>query len=51
MTEHELELLYIIRTHDDPATALKVATETIISFLERPESCREPSPADVLVPA
>lgn len=40
MTEQEQALLHMIRTHDDPAVALKIAMETIISFLEQPESCQ-----------
>ena len=45
MTDYEKELLYIIRTHDDPEQALEIAINTIISFLEQPESCREASVA------
>ena len=48
MTDHELELLYIIRTHENPERALEIAIKTIIDFLEQPESCRAPSPVDSL---
>ena len=40
--EQEQELLYIIRSHDDPALALQIAMQVIISVLEQPESCQEP---------
>ena len=43
MTDHEKELLYIIRTHDDPEQALEIAVQTIISFLEQHEPFQEPS--------
>ena len=43
MTEHELELLYIIRTHENPEKALEIAIQTIIGFLEQSESSQEPS--------
>lgn len=45
MTDYEQELLYIIRSHDDPEQALEIAIKTIISFLELPESFQEPSVA------
>ena len=51
MTENEQELLYIIRSHDDPALALQIAMETIISFLEQPESYREQALVGVPEPA
>ena len=43
MTDHELELLYIIRTHENPEKALEIALQTIIEFLEQPEPSQEPS--------
>ena len=43
MTDYEKELLYIIRTHDDPEQALEIAMRTIIAFLEQSEPSREPS--------
>lgn len=45
MTDHELELLYIIRTHDNPEKALEIAIRTITEFLEQSEPCQEPSVA------
>ena len=45
MTDHELELLYIIRTHETPEKALEIAIHTIIEFLEQSESYQEPSVA------
>ena len=44
MTENEKELLYIIRTHDDPEKALEIATQIIISYLKQSESSQEPPP-------
>ena len=35
MTENELELLYIIRTHDNPEKALEMALGLMIDFLEK----------------
>lgn len=43
MTDNELELLYIIRTQENPEKALEIAIQTIIEFLERSESYQEPS--------
>ena len=43
MTDHEKELLYIIRTHDNPEQALEIAMQTIIAFLEQHEPSQEPS--------
>lgn len=45
MTDNELELLYIIRTHENPEKALEIAIQTIIEFLEQSESYQEPSVA------
>ena len=45
MTEHELELLHLIRTNENPEKALEIAIHTIIEFLEQSESCQEPSVA------
>lgn len=42
MTDHEQELLYIIRNHDNPEKALEIALEIIISFLEQSEPSQEP---------
>ena len=43
MTDRELELLYIIRTHDNPEKALEITIQTIIEFLKQSEPCQEPS--------
>lgn len=45
MTDLELELLYIIRSNENPEQALEIAVKTIIDFLEQSESCQEPSSA------
>lgn len=41
MTRNELELLNMIRSHDNPEIALETALEIIISYLEQCESCDE----------
>jgi hypothetical protein len=51
MTDQEQELLHIIRSHDDTSLAIKIALETIISFLEQPESFQEPYLVGVQEPA
>ena len=38
MTDHELELLYIIRTNENPEKALKIALDLMIDFLEKREA-------------
>ena len=43
MTDYEKELLYIIRTHDNPEQALEIAIDIILAVLEQSESCQEPS--------
>lgn len=45
MTRNELELLNMIRSHDNPEIALETALEIIISYLEQHESFEEPSVA------
>lgn len=45
MTDYEIELLNIIRTHDNPEQALEIALQIIIEFLKQSESCPEPSVA------
>ena len=45
MTENELELLYIIRTNDNPEQALEIAVKMIIEFLAQHESSQEASAA------
>ena len=43
MTENELELLYIIRTHDDPEKALHIAMNLMIDFLKKREEPQDTS--------
>lgn len=43
MTRNELELLNMIRDHDNPEIAVETALEIIISYLEQHESFEEPS--------
>lgn len=38
MTDHELELLYIIRTNKDPNKALEIALDLMIDFLKKREA-------------
>ena len=40
MTENELELLYIIRTNDNPEKALRTALDLMIDFLAKREALR-----------
>ena len=37
MTDHEHELLHIIRTHENPEKALKIAFDLMIDFLVKRE--------------
>ena len=43
MTENELELLYIIRTSENPEKALKIALDLMIDFLVKPEAPQDTS--------
>ena len=43
MTENELELLYIIRNHDNPEKALGIAIDLLIDFLEKREAPQDTS--------
>lgn len=43
MTDHELELLYIIRSHDDPEKALQIAMSLMIDFLAKREAPQDTS--------
>ena len=43
MTDHELELLYIIRTHENPKKALEIAFELMIDFLTKREALQDTS--------
>ena len=45
MSQKEIELIDIICNDNDPMEALTIAIETIIDFLERPESYQAPNPA------
>ena len=38
MTDHELELLHIIRTSENPEKALKIAFDLRIDFLKKREA-------------
>ena len=38
MTDNEKELLNIIRNHDDPEQAVKIALDLMIAFLEMREA-------------
>ena len=43
MTTNELELVGIIRNHEDPQQAIRIAIDTIILFLEQHGSSQEPN--------
>ena len=43
MTDNEHELLNIIRTHDNPDTALRIAIDLMIDFLKRHEAPQDTS--------
>ena len=43
MTENELELLYIIRTSENPEKALKTALDLLIDFLKKREALQDTS--------
>ena len=45
MTDNELELLYIIRTSENPERALKVALDLMIDFLAKREALQDTSSA------
>ena len=51
MTDRELELIYIIRNHENPEKALEIAIQKLFEFLEQSESCQEPSAACQREPA
>lgn len=44
MTDHEKELIHIIRNASDPEGALKTAINIILGFLQQPESSPRPAP-------
>lgn len=43
MTNNELELLYIIRTNENPEKALKIALDLMIDFLAKREEPQDTS--------
>ena len=43
MTDNELELLYIIRTSENPEKALKIAFDLMLDFLVPPEAPQDTS--------
>ena len=43
MTDHELELLHIIRTSENPDKALKIAFDIMLDFLVPPEAPQDTS--------
>lgn len=43
MTENELELMYIIRNHNDPEKALQIAMSLMIDFLAKHEELQDTS--------
>ena len=43
MTDHELELLYIIRTSENPEKALGIAIDLMIDFLKKHGELRDTS--------
>ena len=43
MTNNELELLGVIRNHENPQQAILIAIDTITSFLKQLESSQEPT--------
>lgn len=51
MTEHEVELLKLIRECENPERAMQVAIEIICQYIELPLSCQEPSAACLPAPA
>ncbi len=47
MTENEIELINIVREHDNPVRAMMVAIKIIISYLMQHESSPRPYSADL----
>lgn len=43
MTDNEHELLNLIRNHDDPGTAFKIAMDIMIDFLAQREAPQDTS--------
>lgn len=48
MTKNEQELMYLIRTNDNPKKALVTAIDIICQYIKLPGSLQEPSAADRL---
>ena len=46
MTKNEYELMYLIRTNDNPEKALLTAIDIICQYIEQHGSLREPQAAD-----
>ena len=46
MTRNEYELMYLIRTNDNPQKALMTAIDIICQYIEQHGSLREPPAAD-----
>ncbi len=46
MTRKEYELMYLIRTNDNPQKALLTAIDIICQYIKQPLSSPEPSAAD-----
>ena len=51
MSQKEIELIDIICNDQNPVEALTIAIQTIIDFLEQPESCQAPNPVSSREPA
>ena len=49
MSRNEMELIHLIREHDNSSQALMTATYIIIAFLKQHESSEEPSVVDLRV--
>lgn len=46
MTKNEYELMYLIRTNDNPEKALMTAIDIICQYIKQPLSSPKPSAAD-----
>lgn len=51
MTDHEKELIHIIRNASDPERALETAVSIILEFLQQLESSPKPAPDSLREPA
>ena len=49
MSEDEMEIIKLIREHENPGQALMTATLIALGFLKQHESSQEPSAADLQV--